>query len=89
MGQKVFASLYSSHPDPSILQSFADLFNIAAIESGIQGVSFSPVVPQGQDQAAGASASTDAGSGGNKRDSSPTPLEQAPRSKEPKKDSPP
>eukprot|EP00973_Karenia_brevis_P026176 3611621-Karenia_brevis.AAC.1 len=64
------------------------MFNIAAIESGIQGVSFCPVVTQGQDHTAGAAASMDTGSGGTKRDSSPTPQEQAPRSKEPKKDNP-
>eukprot|EP00973_Karenia_brevis_P028189 3884474-Karenia_brevis.AAC.1 len=36
MGQKVFTSLYSSNPDPSLVQSFADVINIAAMESGIQ-----------------------------------------------------
>eukprot|EP00973_Karenia_brevis_P041865 5795210-Karenia_brevis.AAC.1 len=56
------------------------------MESGIQGISFIPVVTQGQEQNAGSAASMDAGGGGIKRDSSPTPQEQAPRPKEPKTD---
>eukprot|EP00973_Karenia_brevis_P012911 1751289-Karenia_brevis.AAC.1 len=86
MGQEVFTSLYSSNPDPSIIKSFADMLNLAAIKSGIQGVSFSPVVSQGQELNTGNASSMDAGGGGTKRDSSPSPQEQAPRPKEPKTD---
>eukprot|EP00973_Karenia_brevis_P006072 826827-Karenia_brevis.AAC.1 len=56
------------------------------MEAGIQGISFSPVATQSQEQNAGASASMDAGSGGIKRDSSPTPRAQAPKTKEMKTD---
>eukprot|EP00973_Karenia_brevis_P025225 3479663-Karenia_brevis.AAC.1 len=58
------------------------------MESGIQGISFTPFVAQGQEQSAASVASMDGGGGGAKRDSSPTPQEQAPRPKEPKTDGP-
>eukprot|EP00973_Karenia_brevis_P077608 10784668-Karenia_brevis.AAC.1 len=56
------------------------------MEAGIQGISFSPVATQSQEQPAGVSTSLDAGGGGTKRDSSPTPQAQAPKTKEMKTD---
>eukprot|EP00973_Karenia_brevis_P084887 11779880-Karenia_brevis.AAC.1 len=73
MGQEVFTSLYSGNPDPSIISSFADMLNLAAIKVGIQGVSFNPVAAKGQECHTGNASSVDAGGGGTKRDSSPSP----------------
>eukprot|EP00973_Karenia_brevis_P052165 7248359-Karenia_brevis.AAC.1 len=86
MGQEVFSSLYSGNPDPSIISSFASMMNLAAAKAGIHGFAFSPVVSKGPENHPGEASNGDTGGGGTKRDSSPTPVAQAPRPKEPKTD---
>eukprot|EP00973_Karenia_brevis_P040707 5633074-Karenia_brevis.AAC.1 len=63
------------------------MLNLAAVKVGIQGFAFSPVASKAQDCHTGNASPVDTGGGGTKRDSSPTPVEQAPRPKEPKTDS--
>eukprot|EP00973_Karenia_brevis_P056087 7800090-Karenia_brevis.AAC.1 len=60
--------------------------NQAAAKVGIQGFSFTPVASKAQESHTGNASNGDTGGGGIKRDSSPTPVEQAPRPKEPKTD---
>eukprot|EP00973_Karenia_brevis_P001019 140442-Karenia_brevis.AAC.1 len=85
-GQEMLASLCSGNPDPSIISSFTGIINQTAAKMGFQGFSFTPVAPKAQESHPGNASSADTGGGGTKRDSSPTPVEQAPRPKEPKTD---
>eukprot|EP00973_Karenia_brevis_P071911 9992401-Karenia_brevis.AAC.1 len=60
--------------------------NLAAVKVGIQGFAFSPIVSKAPETQSGEASNGDTGGGGTKRDFSSTPVEQAPRPKEPKTD---
>eukprot|EP00973_Karenia_brevis_P039205 5414599-Karenia_brevis.AAC.1 len=81
MAEKVMKGLLAGTPDQNAIQSFVDLWNVAAVAAGVQGVTI--MAPSTTSGSTAPASSEDATGGGTKRELGPiSPEQEAPTAKE-------